>query len=102
MFLGEQITSTSVLTIKTHVISNRQVKDTNKEYESIILLIRNPYDAIIADANRRWTRNHTNLAEIDAFRNYTNWSKLVFRSARNWAKLAETWLRRDKPLIVVK
>ncbi|KAI6659139.1 WSC domain-containing protein 2-like [Oopsacas minuta] len=101
-FLGEGISSTSVLAIKTHAHNSRSMKNSKREYDSVLFLIRNPHDAIVAETNRRWTHNHTDIAVRDKIRNYTNWSKLVTALAELWETTLRTWLKHDIPVLVVR
>lgn len=62
-FVGENINSGSVLVVKTHTkmpqwIGSKTKKNRNEAaYGSGILLVRNPYDSLIAEWNRRLTNN---------------------------------------------
>ena len=57
-FLGEQITSRNVIAIKTH--SGQGPRD---RYDAVILVIRNIFDAVKSEINRRSSaRNHTGIA----------------------------------------
>ena len=79
------------------------IEYTNKGYDSVIFLIRNPFDAVIAEANRVWTKNnHTDFADSSEFKNYPKWSTFVAAHSYNWGYTAKLWLQRDKPIIVVK
>lgn len=83
-FIGENINTGSVLVVKTHMDTpnwtGSSKKHPNKfegKYGSCIFLVRNPYDALIAEWNRRLTNNvlikkhlphnesHTNVAPKD-------------------------------------
>lgn len=97
------MTSNSVIAIKTHIPTNRRIdgKD-SKEYDSVVFLIRNPYDAIIAEANRDWGMGHTAVAKMDAIRNLHKWSPYVAGMSTQWMITIQTWLQNDKPLLVVR
>ncbi len=73
-FKGESIHDGSVLVIKTHVpvpqwkdakITRRILK--NPLFGSAILLIRNPFDALVAEENRLRSKGHVTLINISRF-----------------------------------
>lgn len=73
-FVGEGIRDGSVITTKTHAISNhwKDVKPKipngrSIKYGSAILLIRNPFNALVAERNRITGRGHVNLASKSQF-----------------------------------
>lgn len=76
-FPGEYIVSGNVLAIKTHIPKSHQVPVgvqnnlKRKFYDKAILLVRNPFDALVSEANRRWNTetedNHLGLASEAAF-----------------------------------
>ena len=92
-----------MIAIKTHLPGTRLVnRRKGKEYDSVVFLVRNPYDAILAEANRDWGHSHTDEAEMDNFRNLVKWSSFVAGMAVQWERTAHTWLQDDKPLLVVR
>ena len=77
-FSGEYIVSGNVLVVKTHhsdspnLPKNVQKHTGRKKFDMAILLVRNPYDALVSEANRRWTKSqktarHLELAEESTF-----------------------------------
>ena len=77
-FPGEQIVSGSVVAVKTHQCDTTELpKDVQlalgkQRYDRAILLVRNPFDALISEANRRWNSvrgvdSHVGLADETAF-----------------------------------
>ena len=77
IYPGEKVASGSVLVVKTHRYTTRelptdvQIAMGKKEYDRAILLIRNPYNSLLSEANRKWNTdtsvsNHVGLAS-DAF-----------------------------------
>ena len=77
-FSGESVASGNVIVVKTHHADTRELPkdvqlETGKtEYDKAIILVRNPFDALVSEANRRWNRNrrvnnHVGLAEETAF-----------------------------------
>ena len=78
IFPGEYIASANVLAVKTHHPDTVQLPDDVQEqtgknkYDKAILLIRNPFDALVSEANRRWsekqhTEKHLGVAKESAF-----------------------------------
>ncbi len=77
-FPGEYVVSGNVLVVKTHYsdtpkLPKRIQKHTGKKtFDMAILLVRNPYDALVSEANRRWSKTrkaerHLELAEESTF-----------------------------------
>ena len=62
-FTGEydHASSGRTIAVKTHGVANMEYS------EGIILLVRNPYDAILADFNRQASGSHTGSASINDF-----------------------------------
>lgn len=64
-FPGESVVSGNVIAVKTHHANSRSLpKDVQftlrKEvYDKAIVLVRNPFDALLSEANRRWNSNPT-------------------------------------------
>ena len=56
-YYGEGIHNGSVIAVKTHGLVERRYR-----YRRAIVVIRNPYDAMFADFNRRATGSHTGVA----------------------------------------
>ena len=101
--LGENITSSSVMVIKTHYLYKTLIKEIpSKGYDAGIFLIRDLRDTIISEAHRRWTKNHTELAADDQFRNYTVWSDLVSHLTKRWETTIKTWLKKENHILVVR
>ena len=77
-FPGESVVSNNVIAVKTHHADSRSlpkdVQITMKQelYDKAIVLVRDPYDAILSEANRRWNanikvNNHIGLASEASF-----------------------------------
>lgn len=55
--------SGQVIIVKAHEV------DTREKLDGLVLLIRNPYDAIVSDFNRKYTKgNHTGLVPVQRFK----------------------------------
>ena len=77
-FPGEHVCSANVLVVKTHHPDSTHLpKDVKlilkrNSFDKAIVLVRNPYDALVSEANRRWNVNvkaerHLGLAKESAF-----------------------------------
>ena len=77
-FPGELVVSGSVVAIKTHYPNSRvlpmDVRLVLKKelYDKAIVLVRNPFDALLSEANRKWNskkglNHHVGLADEDNF-----------------------------------
>ena len=63
-FLGEMPSEQK----RTFIIKNHLFQNNVKKFHSVIFLIRNPYDAIVADFNRCFSeKNHVGYASEEAF-----------------------------------
>ena len=69
-YLGEGVRNGSVVAIKTHAIPIHS----GRRIQRAIVVIRNPYDAMFADFNRRATDKHTGIAPAASFVK----SKIIF------------------------
>lgn len=78
IFPGESVASGNVVVVKTHHSDTRELpKDVQlemdkKKYDRAIVLVRDPFDALVSEANRRWNNNrtvnsHVGLADETAF-----------------------------------
>ena len=71
-FPGEYVVSGNVVVIKTHIPDTHHIPTPlqsslkRKLYDKAILLVRNPFDALVSEANRRWSNkkddDHLGLA----------------------------------------
>ena len=74
-FPGEYVVSGNVVAVKTHIPNTHHIPtplkgSLNRElYDKAILLVRNPFDALVSEANRRWSskNNHLGLATEATF-----------------------------------
>ena len=77
-FPGEHLVSGNVIVVKTHrpdsfnLPTNVQENFGKKSFEKAILIVRDPYDALISEANRKWsnvqkTEHHLGLAKESDF-----------------------------------
>ncbi|XP_070537431.1 sialate:O-sulfotransferase 1-like [Ptychodera flava] len=93
-FIGEyeDYTLGTTLTVKLH-------GNYLKGCQSAILLIRDPYKALIAEFNRRMA-GKTRTASTSDF-DSKEWYKYLTKKAPSWEKHALHWLSIEKPLLVV-
>lgn len=78
VFPGEAVASGNVVVVKTHHADARtlpkdvQISTGQEKYHKAIVLVRNPYDALVSEANRRWNSNrsvnsHVGMADETSF-----------------------------------
>ncbi len=93
-FLGEGVVNSSVLTIKSHfpyITDNQQFLPSK-----VILLVRKPIDAFIAEFYRALTENHTGVVELKPdMINRTTWNTYVHTNLTGWHILHKFWLGRQ-------
>ncbi|XP_072167159.1 sialate:O-sulfotransferase 1-like [Diadema setosum] len=68
-------------------------------FEGAVLIVRNPYSAIIADYNRIHS-NKTGLAPPTTFQG-EEWNLFVKRRSREWLQLYKTFIASGKPLHIL-
>lgn len=99
-FPAENVTDGSVLVVKTH---EAPPADLNK-FQSAILLIRNPRNAILADFNRLH-KGHIGTAPKSAFKKKTHehkktdWATYVSMQLTVWETLHSLWLNKYSGLL---
>ncbi|KAI0242306.1 WSC domain-containing protein 2 [Lamellibrachia satsuma] len=88
-FPGEGLTNGSVIVIKTHWnFENHEIG----KFTRAILIIRNPFEAIVSEYNRRQTQSHTGIAPASAFED-DMWRTFARRSLKKWRSFNLSWLR---------
>ena len=83
-FPGEGVADSSVLVVKTHETSRRN-------FNKAILLVRDPFEAILAEFNRR-SGGHVGHARPKAFKS-KEWSNMVQNGALGWEKFNLQWIK---------
>ena len=78
-FLGEYETPTSGRTIVVKNHGHRYMEFA----AGMVLVVRNPYDAIVADFNRQMSHKHTGSADPAQFEG-EKWQKFVKQHAQRW------------------
>ena len=92
-FLGEGVVNSSVLTIKSHYpyITDKEIFKPSH----VILLIRNPINAFIAEYYRALTGIHTGVVELrENFTDGKTWNTYVHTNLTGWDMLHKYWLGR--------
>ncbi|KAL5017001.1 hypothetical protein ScPMuIL_006590 [Solemya velum] len=95
-FPAEGFVNSSVLLIKTHEWGENE----RQKFEKAVLLIRNPFDALLAEFNRR-VGGHRGHATEEHFRDGTVWERYVTQMSRAWVAMNYDWLRFDRSLHVI-
>ncbi|XP_070532238.1 sialate:O-sulfotransferase 2-like [Ptychodera flava] len=85
-----------LLVVKTHATSSE-----SPEFGPAILLIRNPYDAVISEFTRIKTRrNHTGVLQKDSFKD-EDWDRFALTKGNSWESFNRSWLNRKNRICVV-
>ncbi|KAK3106159.1 hypothetical protein FSP39_013966, partial [Pinctada imbricata] len=94
-FPGESITNSSVILIKTHRWGMKE----RAKYKRAVLLLRNPYDALIAEFNRLHGGHVGHASDLD-FK--SKWTKYFKKVSDKWVKMNHDWLQFSGPLYVIR
>ncbi|XP_077995802.1 sialate:O-sulfotransferase 2-like [Glandiceps talaboti] len=86
----------NTVVVKTHDFSEELIK----EYEAAIVVIRNPYKAMIAEHNRKFG-GHTGYATEDRYTKGTEWNDFVMGKSRSWTNTALMWLQHCPKVLVI-
>ena len=121
-FTGEYVRGSSVLVVKTHENSPLWINTRNYpkkrncqgRFGSAIFILRNPFNALVAEWNRKVANNftirttnlksHTEAAGKEWFGNNEQWESFVLEQARRWKTMLNNWVVINKchPVLVVK
>jgi hypothetical protein len=114
VFSGEHISSGNVLVVKTHhpdatsLPTDMKIALGQESFDKAIILVRDPFDSLISEANRRWNDNikaekHLGLAKESLFIGNPKWDWFVEYKIMSWLVLLNTWLKESSiPHIVVQ
>ncbi|CAG2206738.1 unnamed protein product [Mytilus edulis] len=86
-FIGECSVSSNVAVIKTHVGWANTVR---MRYKKSVLLIRNPYDAIIAEFNRVFANKTTSATEQQFTEKF---EPFALKKIDKWKKFYNSWMK---------
>jgi hypothetical protein len=95
------VSQNKVQLVKTHFPERRGTPPF--EASRVVLLVRNPYDALESYFNLMMTGTHTSSL-TDEMRIKTNqiWEDMVRKEVQVWKEFHEYWLRQDVPLLLVR
>nr|XP_026696645.1 WSC domain-containing protein 2-like [Ciona intestinalis] len=96
---GDNPTSRRTLVVKAHP-SHEYLINITASFDKIVLLIRNPYEAFVAEFNRKMTKDHTGFAQVDDF-NGEVWLEYIRIATRDWAMHQLHLIQSKKPLLLV-
>ncbi|XP_078485224.1 sialate:O-sulfotransferase 2-like [Ciona intestinalis] len=99
-FLGEMEDSKSgrTLLVKDHIYTDKRIS--LFDYSSVVLLVRNPFKALVAEFNRRKSQNHVGFAKPEDFRS-TDWSSYATSMAAEWLNTIAEVFRSGIPVRMV-
>ncbi|XP_070572868.1 sialate:O-sulfotransferase 2-like [Ptychodera flava] len=86
----------NTVVVKTHDFSQEHIKD----YDAVVLIIRNPYKAMIAEHNRKFG-GHTGYATEDKYTKGTEWTDFVMGKSRTWTNTALMWMQHCPKVLVI-
>jgi hypothetical protein len=98
-FPAESVSNGSVITVKTHEWG----KVTRELFDSAILIVRDPFDSILAEFNRR-SGGHVGHTSQEKFSRDKGkfWQDFVIAKARDWEAMNSDWINNFKgPLLVI-
>ncbi|XP_022101127.1 WSC domain-containing protein 2-like [Acanthaster planci] len=97
-FIGEKEkwTRGNTIAVKTHRFDEEHVRS----FQKAILIIRNPYKAIISEHNRKFG-GHVGFAPETQYTKGTEWIAFVTGKSRTWANTAVNFIQYSKKLHVV-
>ncbi|XP_070580524.1 sialate:O-sulfotransferase 2-like [Ptychodera flava] len=93
---SEKYTNGKTLFIKTHIFDRGHIE----EFDAAILVIRNPYKAIVSEHNRKFG-GHTGHASAKKYIVGDEWVKFVMGKSRTWTNTAINWLQYSKRILVI-
>merc|ERR1719369_1305361 len=98
-FPGESVTNGSVIVVKTHEWG----PGTRQQFDSAILLVRDPFESILAEFNRR-SGGHVGHATQEKFNRDKGrfWQDFVVNKAKDWEAMNTDWIKNfHGPLLVI-
>ncbi|XP_033102142.1 WSC domain-containing protein 2-like [Anneissia japonica] len=97
-FLGERepYKKGNTVVVKTHRFDEEHIR----EFDGGIVIIRNPYDAMLSEHNRKFG-GHTGHANPMQYKQGTEWTDFVLGKSRTWTNTALNWLLHQPNIHVV-
>ena len=98
-FPAESVNNGSVIAVKTHEWGGQA----RNSFQSAVLLVRDPFDSILAEFNRR-SGGHIGHASLEKFRKESGkvWQDFVIEKAKDWENINMDWAMNFKgPLLVI-
>lgn len=96
-FPGEGIFDGRVIAIKTHCHRlDPPHTEWPSKFDQVLLLIRDPFDALIAEFNRRQSESHVGHASLEAFTS-KNWFHYVENSSKEWFQFYKFYIETYEP-----
>ena len=83
--LGENVTDSSVLVVKTH----DHLSNSKNQFHKVILIVRNPHEALQSLFNYIYSSSHVGHASINSYKSH--WTKFVYEHAITWAQTNTYW-----------
>ncbi|XP_006817931.2 sialate:O-sulfotransferase 1-like isoform X1 [Saccoglossus kowalevskii] len=87
----------NTIVVKTHETDSEHVD----KFDAAILIIRNPYDAIISERHRQTGGGHVGFAKEVDFTDSGGWNAMVNDYLQYWEGITTLWLLRDFPRLVI-
>lgn len=98
-FPAESVNNGSVIVVKTHEYG----PDVRKNFDAAILVVRDPFDSVLAEFNRR-SGGHIGHASVEKFRKDGGrvWQQFARDKVREWENMNMDWASRFQgPLLVL-
>lgn len=98
-FPSESVNNGSVIVVKTHEYGS-SVRD---QFQAAILVIRDPFDSVLAEFNRR-SGGHIGHASLEKFKknNGKVWQDFVIDKTREWENMNMDWIQNfPRPLHII-
>ncbi|XP_064388155.1 WSCD family member AAEL009094-like isoform X2 [Halichondria panicea] len=106
-FNGEGLMTGAVCVVKTHH-TNKPVQWSKSPgssgFGSAILIVRNPFDALVSEWTRETSQNHTGTTSLKSFGANRKWKTFVERESKRWGKYFRMWLveSHDHPTMMIR
>ncbi|KAI8504848.1 WSC domain-containing protein 1 [Branchiostoma belcheri] len=96
-FPAEGCINGSVVLVKTHEFGGN---NSFKHFDKTILMVRDPYDAILAEFNRHYG-GHNGFAARARYKSQA-WRDFVEGKSQTWSNTFLDWLKFPGPLLIVQ